>query len=91
MTGIANRRHFDETLQREWWRASRRPSPIADSLLLCDVDFFKQFNDSYGHQVGDECLKAVAHILQSQLRRPGDLVARYGGEEFAGGAARYLM
>ncbi len=83
MTGIANRRHFDETLQREWRRASRSAEPHPISLLLCDVDFFKQFNDSYGHQVGDECLKAVAHILQNQLRRPGDLVARYGGEEFA--------
>ncbi|MBS0367745.1 MAG: diguanylate cyclase [Proteobacteria bacterium] len=81
LTAIPNRRQFDDTLQSEWRRASRQGRQLA--LLFCDVDFFKQFNDGYGHQVGDECLKAVARILKGSLRRPADLVARYGGEEFA--------
>lgn len=80
LTGIANRRAFDETLQREWARASRQRSAL--SLLLIDVDHFKQYNDLYGHQAGDECLKQVAQTLSAGLHRPADLVARYGGEEF---------
>jgi diguanylate cyclase (GGDEF)-like protein len=81
LTGISNRRAFDAALLREWRRSARAESPI--SLLVVDVDCFKQFNDAYGHQVGDECLKAVAHALEGASRRPADVVARYGGEEFA--------
>ena len=80
LTGIANRRSFDEALQREWRRAARKSSPV--SLLIADVDYFKDFNDGYGHQHGDECLKKVAHVIAGRLRRPTDLAARYGGEEF---------
>jgi diguanylate cyclase (GGDEF)-like protein len=80
LTGVANRRAFDATLLREWRRAARARSPI--SLLVIDVDCFKQFNDAYGHQVGDECLKAVARAMEGATRRPADFVARYGGEEF---------
>ncbi len=81
LTGIANRRQFDETFLREWRRGTRSNRPV--SLVLCDVDFFKQFNDVYGHQAGDECLKEVAQALQIAAGRPGDWVMRYGGEEFA--------
>ncbi len=80
LTGIANRRCFDETIQREWQRARRNRLPL--SVLMVDVDFFKQYNDGYGHQAGDECLITVAKALETQLKRPGDLVARFGGEEF---------
>jgi len=81
LTGIANRRHFDKQFSREWQRNRRNNLPIG--VVMIDIDFFKNYNDTYGHQVGDECLKQVAETLQKSLRRPGDLLARYGGEEFA--------
>ena len=81
LTGLANRRTFDERLYNEWMRMAREKQPF--SLILCDIDFFKKYNDYYGHQSGDACLKAVAGCIQESLQRPGDLAARYGGEEFA--------
>jgi diguanylate cyclase (GGDEF)-like protein len=81
LTGISNRRRFDEYLEHEWLRAARNKGPI--SLVLSDIDFFKNFNDNYGHTSGDDCLCAVARALSSSTKRPADLVARYGGEEFA--------
>ncbi len=80
LTGIPNRRHFEDIFQLEWDRAYRNGVPL--SLLMIDIDYFKGFNDAYGHQDGDECLKQVAVSLRGALNRPGDLVARYGGEEF---------
>ena len=81
LTGVANRRRFDDALDQAW-RAGVR-SGRAVGLAMVDVDYFKRYNDLYGHQEGDACLRAVAVQLQSVLRRPHDLVARYGGEEFA--------
>ncbi len=80
LTGIANRRRFDETMQLEWQRGQRDKKPL--TLMMCDVDFFKSYNDSFGHQAGDLCLKKVAAVLTEHLKRPADLAARYGGEEF---------
>lgn len=80
LTGVANRRLFDDVLEREWRRAKRVEMPI--SLLVIDIDFFKRFNDANGHIKGDECLKLVAEALRDGVGRAGDLVARYGGEEF---------
>ena len=80
LTGLANRRHFDEALKTEWLRAARRFSPL--SLLMVDIDYFKRYNDHYGHLAGDECLRRVAQALSLCAHRAGELVARYGGEEF---------
>jgi diguanylate cyclase (GGDEF)-like protein len=80
LTDIANRRKFDEAFTREWSRAVREQAPI--SVLMLDVDYFKGFNDRYGHPTGDLCLQRIAHALQDAVKRPTDLVARYGGEEF---------
>jgi len=80
LTRIANRRTFDSTLAHEWKRASRHGLPLG--LIMLDIDFFKNYNDSLGHQAGDQCLRQVAAVLDKLVRRPGDLAARYGGEEF---------
>ncbi|HYK05361.1 MAG TPA: sensor domain-containing diguanylate cyclase [Thermoanaerobaculia bacterium] len=80
LTGVSNRRHFDDTLARECRRATRSRAPL--SLLMVDVDHFKDFNDQHGHQAGDELLRIVAHTLRDAVHRAADLVARYGGEEF---------
>ncbi len=80
LTQLANRRKFDEVWQTEWQRATRQSTPLA--VIMLDVDFFKRYNDHYGHQAGDVCLQQVASILSSGIHRAGELVARYGGEEF---------
>lgn len=80
LTKIHNRRYFDEVLAVEWKRTKREKSPL--SLIMLDIDFFKKYNDTYGHQAGDESLIKVAKALTKSLRRPADMVARYGGEEF---------
>lgn len=81
LTGIANRRHFDVAIEKEMRRAIRTGTPL--SLLMIDIDHFKDYNDHYGHQQGDDCLIRVAAELAAMLQRPTDLLARYGGEEFA--------
>jgi diguanylate cyclase (GGDEF)-like protein/PAS domain S-box-containing protein len=81
LTKVSNRRRFDEYLNIEWRRQTRSGAPIA--LIMCDVDFFKKYNDQYGHQAGDSCLMSVASAIRTRVGRSGDLIARYGGEEFA--------
>ncbi len=81
LTGVANRRFFDEVLKKEWRRARRDASSL--SLLMIDIDHFKAYNDHYGHIQGDSCLKSVVTAVKTALRRPADFLARYGGEEFA--------
>ncbi|HEY9862042.1 MAG TPA: PleD family two-component system response regulator [Candidatus Obscuribacterales bacterium] len=81
LTQLANRRCFDEHLYQQWQRLTREQAPL--SLILCDIDCFKSYNDTYGHQVGDNCLHQVAKTISSCAKRPTDLAARYGGEEFA--------
>lgn len=80
LTGIANRRYFNEVLEREWRRSKREGQPL--SVALADIDFFKNYNDTYGHLSGDDCIRKVAESIRNSLKRPGDMVARYGGEEF---------
>ncbi|MEX2517347.1 MAG: diguanylate cyclase [Gammaproteobacteria bacterium] len=81
LTGIANRRQFDQQLNSEWSRALRKDTSLG--LIMCDIDHYKSFNDNFGHQAGDDCLKALATVLSDHARRAGELAARYGGEEFA--------
>jgi diguanylate cyclase (GGDEF)-like protein len=81
LTQVGNRRRFDEYLQKEWRRLSRERKVL--SLILADIDYFKSYNDTYGHQAGDRCLYQVAQAIRNAVKRPADLVARYGGEEFA--------
>lgn len=81
LTKLANRRHLDQYLEIEWRRMAREKRPLA--LILCDVDVFKLYNDTYGHVAGDKCLQEVAMVIAENVKRPGDLAARYGGEEFA--------
>jgi diguanylate cyclase (GGDEF)-like protein len=81
LTGVSNRRKFDEDLGADWRHCLREHAPL--SLILLDIDYFKRYNDRYGHQAGDACLRSVAKALSDVLRRPYDSIARYGGEEFA--------
>ncbi|NET32318.1 MAG: diguanylate cyclase [Cyanothece sp. SIO1E1] len=81
LTQVANRQYLDQCLQQEWKRLRREQRSLA--LLMCDVDYFKYYNDTYGHPAGDQCLQQVAQAIQKGVKRPADLVARYGGEEFA--------
>lgn len=81
LTQIPNRRRFDQYIEEQWQVLAQKQEPLG--LILCDIDFFKQFNDFYGHLTGDDCLRRIAHALSAILRSPYDLFARFGGEEFA--------
>ncbi len=81
LTQIANRHDFDQTLEKEWRRLRREAAPL--SLIFCDVDYFKEYNDTYGHPAGDACLQLIASVLRDAIKRPADKAARYGGDEFA--------
>lgn len=81
LTEVRNRRFFNDYMDTEWRRLAREEASL--SLIMCDIDYFKLYNDTYGHQAGDECLRQVAQVLQRSVKRSADLVARYGGEEFA--------
>ncbi|MEI2578870.1 diguanylate cyclase domain-containing protein [Scytonema sp. PRP1] len=81
LTQVANRRRFDEYIQQQWNQLAREQKPL--SLILCDIDFFKRYNDTYGHPAGDACLVQIAEAINHSVKRPADLVTRYGGEEFA--------
>lgn len=81
LTQVANRRQFDRYLHQEWSRLAREGQPL--SIILCDIDYFKSYNDTYGHLAGDDCLQKIAHALGTGIKRPADLLTRYGGEEFA--------
>jgi len=81
LTGINNRRRFDEVLYDEWYRAARLSTSL--SLIICDIDKFKEYNDAHGHLKGDKCLTRIAHLIEGYARRAGDVAARFGGEEFA--------
>ncbi len=80
LTKLSNRRSFEQYLRQEWERMERMAAPL--SLIMCDIDFFKNYNDTYGHPAGDQCLVRVGAAMRNTVRRSGDLVARYGGEEF---------
>ncbi|THB81645.1 MAG: GGDEF domain-containing protein [Desulfobacteraceae bacterium] len=80
LTQIANRRLFDEFISNEWQRSLREKTHL--SVILCDIDYFKRYNDTHGHQAGDDCLREVAQAIKRAVKRPSDLGARYGGEEF---------
>lgn len=80
LTGLYNRREFEKTIKKEWRNSIRKAAPI--SIIMIDIDNFKEFNDNYGHLAGDNCLQKVSKVMQNTLKRPRDFVARYGGEEF---------
>ncbi|MGA1411227.1 MAG: ABC transporter substrate binding protein [Prochlorotrichaceae cyanobacterium] len=80
LTNLYNRRYFDDSLKNEWKRHDRSQLPL--SIIMCDIDFFKQYNDTYGHLVGDDCLRKVSKAIQDNVKRPSDIASRYGGEEF---------